>query len=166
MSRHLWKSHLRGTISTGLFTLLFLAIALGLFFGVALGFFFGVALWLFFGVALGLFLTVAARSLTGMLFHELFDHRTVIFLLLSALHLRTASRLSISEAGALLRLRLRLGFASVHLAGWLWLRSVPRLDSLWLRLVPADWLWLGSVPAHHGWHTPMVMVLWLGLVLV
>ena len=169
------------TIAAGLFFALFLTIAAGLFFAVAAGLLAtrcstlflpalllaiaaGLFAFLFLAVTTSLFahahhhfiwshLFIALR-LNGMLFHEFVDHLTVVHLLLSALRLRTACRLSISEAGALHGLR--LGSASVLLALW-----------LWLRFVPADWLRFGSIPAHHGWHTAMVMVaLWLRLILV
>ena len=158
-------------VATGLFTLLFFVVATGLFFAVAAGLLAtrcstlflpalllaiaaGLFAFLFLAVTTSLFahalhhfiwshLFIALR-LNGMLFHEFVDHLTVVHLLLSALRLRTACGLSISEAGALHGLRLRLGSASVLLG-----------------------LWLGSIPAHHGWHTVMVMVaLWLRLILV
>ena len=168
-------------VATGLFTLLFFVVATRLFFTVAAGLLAtrcstlflpalllaiaaGLFAFLFLAVTTSLFahalhhfiwshLFIALR-LNGMLFHEFVDHLTVVHLLLSALRLRTACGLSISEAGALHGLRLRLGSASVLLG-------------LWLRFVPADWLRLGSIHAHHGWHTVMVMVaLWLRLILV
>ena len=194
-THHLVSHHRRKTISTGLFTLLFLAVAAGLFLAlflaIAAGLLLAVAagllatrcltlflLALLLAIAAGLFVLLfftvttslsahahhhfiwshlfIALRLLGMLVHEFVDHLTVVHLLLSALRLRTACGLFISEAGLLHGLR--LGSASVLLADW-----------LWLRFVPADWLRLGFIPAHHGWHTVMVMVmvvLWLGLILV